>query len=365
VRARLLSAGLLLTGLGGCYGRTPSGDTGDSASGDSSGSGDSGSGDSDSSDTNGGDTDTAPFVWEDTLDPDAVHLLVGSTPGEGNDGHPLEELAADFSPRWALDFGDTSGTAGAIRHPDGSTVYARTWPPPTLTSALEAVDADGARLWSLDSFFAPTSFVHGVVETPDGDFLVADTTQARVVAVDATGAELWELSWAESGAAHWPNGIALATGDDGVTRLAVTLLYEGGDDTSDHVELWRLGARGDVPTREWSWPPEGVDATQTWTHGPQILADGTVTAALAGRGQVVGIRDGAVAWTIPPEPGALGFPRDAVFLPDGSLLLADAASELLRVADPFGAFVVVAARSTPGIYSVGVLDCATDVCLGP
>ena len=119
---------------------------------------DTGGGPVDSADS----ADTGEAPWEDPLDPDAVHVLVGSTPGEGTGWPALAELGADLTDRWSLAFDDDAGTAGAIRHPDGRTTYARTWPPPSLGSAIETVDADGALLAHLDEVFARVSFVHGI-----------------------------------------------------------------------------------------------------------------------------------------------------------------------------------------------------------
>lgn len=339
-------------------------------------------------DTAGGTgADTAP-AWSDPLSPDAVHLLVHGTPSEGEvdaAGGPapaIREVGADLTPRWSLAFtatadaaadgqADGSGSAGAIRHADGRTTYARTWPPPTLGSAIETVDAAGAPLASVDAFFARVAFAHGLVETPDGDWLVADTIAGRVVAVDPDGVVLWQQSFADEGATLWPNGVDLVVGDDGEARFVVTLLYHSGDTTTDRVELWRLGGRTDAPTREWSWPPAdgsdpylgADDATGVWPHGPHLAPDGTVTVSLAARGQIALLADGATTTVMPPAPGPLVFPRDAAWLPDGSLVVADAAAEVLRVADPTGAFAVVGALRAPGVYAVGVLDCATTACL--
>jgi hypothetical protein len=120
-----------------------------------------------------------------------------------------------------------------------------------------------------------------------------------------------------------------------------------------------LGPEG--PQFVWAWAPE--DAEGSWPHGPGVLDDGTITVALSARGQVVGLRDGAQDWRVPELPGAVAFPRDAAFLPDGTLLLADGATELVRVADPFGAFEVVDAVAAPGIYCIDVVDCAEGGCL--
>ena len=313
--------------------------------------------------TRADDAKAAGFV--DTLAPDAVHLLINSTPGTGAAGHAIEETAVDFAARWVLDQSDGSGSSGTLRLPDGTTVYAHSWPPPDYGSALDAVDPEGNLLWQERDFFRNArAFVHGVVMTPDGDYILADTIESRIVAIDPTGTVLWEQSWREDVGVHWPNGITLRTDDEGTTRLAVTLLYSVGDYTNDRVELWRLTSRLTPPTREWSWPPVGTDTHATWTHGPHIIEDGTVTAALSATGSIIGLRDGERSWQIPPGPSPLAFPRDATFLPDGTLLIADAASEVLRVADPFGAFTVVDSHTANGVYSIDLLDCATSLCFG-
>lgn len=304
--------------------------------------------------------DTAP--WVDPLGADDVHLLVMSTPGAGSETAALEELGADLSERWALPFDDGSGTAGALRDPDGTTIYARTWPPPTLGSALQAVDRDGALLWSEDRFFADISFVHGLVRTPAGDFVVADTTGGAVIAASPEGDTLWTLGFSADGRAWLPNGVALRTDDEGVSWLAVTLLWRAGGDSNDYVHVYRLGARDEAPTLAWSWPPDGTDSGGTWPHGPHFREDGTLSVALAARGQILGLDEGAQRFLVPPEPGPLAFPRDAAWLPDGSLVIADAATEVLRVADPLGDFEVVGAKAASGVYAVGVVGCGETAC---
>ena len=51
------------------------------------------------------------------------------------------------------------------------------------------------------------------------------------------------------------------------------------------------------------------------------------------------------------------FPRDAVFLSDGTLVVADAAAEVVRVADPHGEATVVGATQTPGVFGVSRVVC--------
>ncbi len=295
--------------------------------------------------------------WVETLAPDAFHVLVGSTPGEGTGAAALEELAVDNSLRFSLSFDDDAGTAGAIRNADGSTTYAKTWPPQALGSAIEAVNAAGELLWSDDSYFSSFSFVHGLELGPQGEFIVADTTAGTVFAVTPEGEPLWSLNWQAGGVIHWPNGVHVATTTSGETLMAVSLLVQAGAG-DDRVEVYTIGTAGPEPR----WTYEAGDAS--WPHGPHVEEDGSVLASLAARGQVIRLVDGALDWTIPPEPGVLAFPRDAVFLPDGSLLVADAASDLLRIGNPMSTFEVVGARATSGIYGLDVLDCAEEACLG-
>lgn len=289
-----------------------------------------------------GDT-AAGAPWEDSLLPGAHHLLVHSTPGSG--GPMIEELGTDLSDRWSFLSPDGSGSAGGIRHDDGRTTFARTWPPPTLSSAIDTIDADGVLVGTLDAFFSAISFVHGIVETTDGDWIVADTLASRLFCTTPEGELRWTLEWET----RWPNGISLA--DD---RLAVTLLNQTGDDETDAVELWRLS---DPPELEWQWT-----SAEAWPHGPHVDDTGQVTLALAASGQIATLAGGEEKWRSPA--GALAFPRDALPLPDGSILVADAAAEVVRIADPQGAFRVVASRRAPGVYGFGLLDCTSEACLG-
>lgn len=304
-----------------------------------------------------GDSAEPVTPWVETLDADDLHVLVGSTPGEGTGAPALEELALDNTPRFSVSFGDDAGTAGALRSNDGTTTYAKTWPPQALGSAVEAVNAAGDVLWSQDEYFSSFSFVHGLELGPDGEFILADTTAGTVFAVTPEGEPLWSIAWQADGVVHWPNGIHVATTSDGVTLMAVSLLVQAGAG-DDRVDVYALGPDGPEPR----WAYEAGDAS--WPHGPHVEADGSVVASLAARGQVIRLVDGDLSWTIPPEPGVLAFPRHAVFLPDGSLLVADAAADLLRIGNPMSTFEVVAARSTPGIYSLELLDCAESTCLG-
>lgn len=296
--------------------------------------------------------------FEDTLDPDLWHLLVSSTPGVPGEGVAIEELALDFSSRWQHTLED-DGSAGAVRRPDGQTWYARTGLPPDFGFSLEAVDEGGELLWSrTGDGLGSVGFLHGLVETPEGDLISADAVFGRIFAADTEGNLLWDIALAGEG--RMPNGLGIAVGDDGVTRLAVSQLRRNEIAAGDQVSVYRLGARDEPPTLEWSWPPEGQVEEGVWPHGPRFEADGTVVFVLAAQGRIVGVRDGEELWRIPEGPPIFGFARDALFLPDGTLLVAEAASEIVRVADPFGSFTVVDSVSTPGVFNLNPIVCGGD-----
>ncbi len=290
----------------------------------------------------------------DLVDPASLHLLVSSTP-DTPEGPALEELDGDFEPIFALGFGDGSGGAGAFRREDGTTVYARTWPPPELGSAVEAIDAEGNLLWSLTEMFSSLSFIHGVESGPDDSLVVADTSSGHVLAFDLEGNKLWSIDFVDGETIHWPNGIDVATGSDGVTRLAVSLLLQVGSG-SDYVDVYVLDETPELERRH-----EVGDAA--WPHGPHLDGERLVVS-LSARGQVVALEGDEELWRVPETPGALAFPRDAVFLPDGTMVVADAASELLRVYNPLDGFDDISGRATPGVFSVDLVDCAELPCMG-
>ncbi len=288
------------------------------------------------------------------VDPASLHLIASSTP-DTLDGPALEELDADFESVFTLSFGDGSGGAGAFRRDDGSTVYARTWPPPELGSAVEAIDPEGNMLWSLSEMFSSLSFIHGVESGPDDTLVVADTSSGHVLAFDLEGNKLWSIDFVEGDTIHWPNGIDVATGSDGVTRLAVTMLLQVGSGP-DYVDVYTLDGAPELERRY-----DVGDAA--WPHGPHLDGE-RVVVSLSARGQVVALEGGAEAWRVPEAPGVLAFPRDAVFLPDGTMVVADAATELLRVYNPLDGFDDIWGRATPGVFSVELVDCTELPCLG-
>lgn len=310
------------------------------------------------------DSDTTPTEippFEETLEPDALHVIAAGTPAPGDGGHALTELSLDLVAGWTLDLDGYDGSAGSVRQANGDTVYVRSSLPPDYASAIEAVDADGALLWSHDEMFAGDfAFAHGLAMTPDGDFLVADTIMSRVTAVSPAGATLWSLGFVVDGVTRLPNGLALGTDTEGVTRIVVTELFRAGLDTSDRVEVYRLGGRTDVPTLEWTWSGGSGTSGRVWPHGPRFLDDGSVLVNFAALGQVAHFVDGVPVEQAPATPGALAFPRDTLVLPDGTWLIADAGMELVRVYDPYGRFEVVGAVTAPGVFGLAPVVCAAD-----
>lgn len=304
----------------------------------------------------GSEPEAPPFV--ETLDPDVVHVLATSTPAPGDPGHALTELSVTLDVQWSVDLLPGEGTAGAVRYDEGDTVYVRSALPPNFVSALERVDAAGALIWSQDAFFTGAlSFAHGVVRTPEGDFVIADPIVSRVFAVSEAGEELWNLPFRGDAGMWHPNGLDLRTDADGVTRIVVSELVAPDGRTPERVEVYRLGGRTDTPTLDWTFEGGVGTAERLWPHGPRFMDDGSVLISYAALGQIAHLVDGVEQVRVPEEPGVLAFPRDAVVLPDGSWLVADAAEEVLRVHDPLGRFEIVDAAFVPGVFGLVPVTC--------
>ncbi|MES2644582.1 MAG: hypothetical protein V4850_34160 [Myxococcota bacterium] len=312
----------------------------------------------DPSDDTGAVEPAGPFV--ETLDPHVMHVLATSTPAPGDPGHAVTELSVTLDVQWAVDLDPGAGTAGAVRFENGDTVYVRSSLPPNFVSALERVDAAGALVWSQDAFFSGAlSFAHGVVLTPDGDYVIADPIVSRVFGVSEAGEVLWELPFRSDAGTWHPNGLDLQTDAEGVTRIALSELVAPDSRRGERVEVYRLGGRTDTPTLEWSFEGGVGTAERLWPHGPRFMADGSVLVSWAALGQLARVEGGTEDWRVPEEPGVLAFPRDAVVLPDGSWLVADAAQEVLRVHDPLGAFEIVDAAYVPGVFGLTAVTCGS------
>lgn len=301
--------------------------------------------------------DSAP-PFDDPLDPDAEHILAASV--ILSSGHALAELRPDLSAVWTHDLELGSGAQGAARLADGSTVYSHVQAPPVYDSAIELIDASGALRWSYDELFL-LGFSHGVAATPAGDFVTLDTIGGKILSFDTSGAELWSLRVSDETGAYRPNGLSLREGEDGVVHVAVTLLEATDSGEADALALYTLGERTELPTLAWRVPVATRSGDGAWPHGPRLREDGTLMACHSANGQVVGydLASGAELWRLPEDEAAprFAFPRDALFLSDGSLVVADAGSELVRVSDPFDAFEVVAAATTPGIFGISPVIC--------
>ncbi len=313
------------------------------------------------------DPDTsAPF--EETLDPASMHLLATALPSFS--GMPaLVELDLAFEERWRFEL-LLGGAEGAWRLEGGDTVFAATNIVDSMASSVVRIEADGTLVWDYDDLFlAGLGFSHGVVATPSGDWITLDTTGGRLVSFDEDGNTLWTYDFHEAGEPGSPNGIATHTTSDDRTLMAVSALDRSEGVGEHQLVLLEWSARDQPPVELWRWALQQSEG-MVFPHGPRITDDGLVLICLSSLGQVVALDlEGQEQWRIPAaERGhALAFPRDAWFLADGSLIVADGASELVRVHDPFGAFEIVSAVSVPDIFSVHPVVCGEDEglpCLG-
>lgn len=306
--------------------------------------------------------------WTDTVDPDAEHLLATSLVFQ--DGHALIELRPDLTPVWTLDLPPDSGVQGGERLPNGDTVIARVQTPPVYVSTFDRIDADGAVLWSVDDL-ALVGFSHGVQATDAGDYIGLDTVGGAVIGFDEAGTELWHVLVSDAGEQLRPNGLHVWDAGGGITYVAVSELGAISGQDTDQVALYVIPSAGATPERLWRVPAMAWGGQGAWPHGPRIDPEGTLTVCHSASGQIVGydLGTGEELWRLPEtgDPARFAFPRDAVFLSDGSLVVADAGAEVVRVADPFGAFQVVAAVPAPGVFGLSPIACGAGgglPCLG-
>ncbi|MBK7757174.1 MAG: hypothetical protein IPI35_12395 [Deltaproteobacteria bacterium] len=181
-----------------------------------------------------------------------------------------------------------------------------------------------------------TRATHNII--PWGDELISsDTHNNRVLGVSRAWEPRWEISTETltdpymSGLFSNPNDVELIL-RDGVEHLMVSAR----GDNFNHVMLFEPA----VPERDGDPPwslvfryPEHNDTTLLHqNHNPRALADGSgFTVSDSGNNRILFITwDGEVTRQIPgpgcPAPkarAALDWPRDAVFTPEGTMLVAD------------------------------------------
>lgn len=290
------------------------------------------------------------------------HLLFTSQGPYKDDGYPgVWETREDFSEVWSLDLPGEQGAFGAVRIGE-DTLITRTEQPPDPNTALERVARDGTVVWAYNTDEAGLLVLpHGVGQTPWNQYLVADVFTFRIMAVGADGKVDWvEYTTEQHGA---PSGLEVGM-VDGKPMLLATLLDESPDTitTNDQVYAWWL--KEDGLELAWKWP-ETIDASvASWLRGAHFQHDGSLLVNAAGLGNIVELdpRTGRELRRIPEDDRPLlVFPRDAVLLPDGDMIVVDAA-ELLRIRDPFGAFEIVDSAPAPLTYSVELINCEEEVC---
>jgi len=303
--------------------------------------------------------DSGPEPFVETLEPGAVHLLTTSLPRFA--AQPaLVEYDLAFDERWRFGLAE-GGAQGAWRLEGGDTVFAAVSLPPDFDSSAVRIDAEGALVWDHgELFLAGLGFSHGVVPTPEGDWIALDTSGGRIVSFDEAGEILWTYPFHEAGEPGSPNGISLFDSPDEGTLLGVSLLERSGGTGEQALALLEHRGAGEPPVERWRWRIQQSEGT-VFPHGPRFTDDGELLICLSSLGQVAALDlEGDELWRVPADAraAALSFPRDAVLLPDGSLVVADGAAELVRVHDPHGAFEIVSAVEVPDIFSVHPVVCA-------
>jgi hypothetical protein len=313
--------------------------------------------------TNGGQTDlddTAPDTASDTgaSPPETWHALLTADGLLSKDNPPLVEVDANLDRVWTYEFDglEGRGAQGVDRNADGQTVYTRVlggnsggW--------IDLINPNGTVAWSWEGdSVGGLSFPHGVIYTPAGDLVIADTSAGRLLSVDLAGQVLWEEPVSNAA----PNGLATWTDSEGETYLAVTGRHSLVLDAEDEeiVNRYRLNGRTEAPDLEWSRVLPLVDGHVESPHGPTFLDDGSIVYCARALHQMVRLSpDGDETWRSPLDLQVLSQPQGAAWV-EGALLIADSsAGQLLRFDDPFGAFENTAATPLDGIFGVKIVWC--------
>ena len=188
----------------------------------------------------------------------------------------------------------------------------------TDASILE-VNAEGNIVWQ---YVGSLTFPHSAQRLPDGDTLISDTTNDRVVQVDAAGEIRWSSnSWGgETGTLsdgshlHYPNDVELL--ENG--HLLIT------DRNNDRViEVEKEG------TVYWTYDQ------LTRPHNADRLANGNTLLANSEEDLVIEVDSaGEIVWAF--GKGTLQWPRDADRLSNGNTLITDSRHDRVIEVDPSG-----------------------------
>ncbi len=318
------------------------------------------------------DDDSAVVVVDDdsaassplTVDPkggedDEWHILVSSDYGADN---ALEEWDPDWNVTWYVP-ADPFTTEGFYRYPDGRTVITQLGLPFNEYDIIEFT-AEGEVTWNFDEAYGGgLMHPHGVEVTSQGHFLIADTDHNRVFEFNRDQEMYWSLGELPDGKEiRGPNGMDLLE-IEGETRMVLT-----GRSFTKPIEagfqflmMYRYLGETDPPELLWIWPDSLRLDLLSIPHGPHLTEDGGATVCSSEHGEVIKVdRDGNEEWRLPPKGSAvtLDHPRDAIFLPNGNLLVADTwADRIIEVEDPFGAFTIVRERVLEGSFKLEVVEC--------
>lgn len=296
------------------------------------------------------------------------HLLIsGQMVLADEAAHGVYEVDEEWEPTWIAPIPTGSGGFGAARAENRETVTAWTSIGSTMDAGLSRFDAIGQSLSQFDTGpIAELAFPHGVAVLEGGEFIVGDGWTGEILRSDAEGNIVWRIFTPTFGLGQVPSGLRVFQ-VGGRPLLVATLLGEGPLDEGgrfDQVVAWWID--GESPELAWAFPPERDPDVLLWVHGPQQLADGSILVSSSGLGQIVRLDPwGNEVGRVPPmgDPFRFAFPRDAVMLPDGDLLVLDA-TEVLRVRDPFGAYEVELIDELFFGYSLDLLDCGAGECIG-
>lgn len=195
-----------------------------------------------------------------------------------------------------------------------------------LGGGIFEIDREGTVVWS---YTTDLVWAHNADKQPNGNVIISDTGNDRVLVIDQAGFVLWnsdDISLSDGSVLHYPNdaniipeGAHLITDRDNHRILRVDI---GG------ALLWQFGETG-VP---------GNDSLHlNGPHNADMLSNGNTLVADSNNDRVLEIApDGSLVWIF--DQG-LDWPRDADRLPNGNTLINDSANGRIIEIDQGGATV--------------------------
>jgi hypothetical protein len=191
------------------------------------------------------------------------------------------------------------------------------------TSGIYEIDRDGNIVWS---YTAGLNFAHNADRQPNGQVIISDTANNRVLIVDPAGQIVWnsaEVPLSDGSTLQYPNNAnLLPSGNRLITDRNNQRVIEI---SAAGTVVWQFGQTG--------VPGGGADRLNG-PHGAERLANGNTLIADSNNNRIIEVTPGKViVWVY---AAALNWPRDADRLPNGNTLIDDSNNRRITEVTPAG-----------------------------